>query len=84
MIFINYLVIINIIGFLICCIDKILSIKHLYRIPELILLYICFIGGCFGFYIGMNIFHHKTKKNKFKLIYLIILLWIFIIYKIYI
>ena len=81
--FINYLIIINIVGFVICCMDKLLAIKHMYRVPEIILFCISFIGGCFGFYMGMNVFHHKTKKNKFKIIYFIMLLWIIIIYKMY-
>ena len=60
-----YLIIINIIGFIICFIDKHQAKRKKYRIPEKILLLISIIGGCFGFFIGMILFHHKTKKIKF-------------------
>lgn len=76
----TYLIIINIIGFSICFIDKYKSKKHKYRVPEIVLLLISFIGGCFGFFIGMIIFHHKTKKIKFYIcIPLFIILWIYIL-----
>ena len=75
-----YLIIINVIGFIICFIDKHKAKKHKYRIPENILLLISLIGGCFGFFIGMLLFHHKTKKTKFYItIPLIIIVWIFIL-----
>ncbi|MEE3342657.1 MAG: DUF1294 domain-containing protein [Bacilli bacterium] len=76
-----YFVIINIIGIVICLVDKILAIKHMYRIPENVLLFICFIGGCFGFCIGMNTFRHKTKKLKFMFVYLLCIIWVVIIFK---
>ena len=82
--FIIYLIIINIISFIICFLDKVFAIRDMYRIPERILLGISLIGGCFGFVIGMNIVHHKTKKYKFKLVYIFLLIWLFIIYKLYI
>jgi uncharacterized membrane protein YsdA (DUF1294 family) len=80
---IYYLIIINIISFLLCFLDKRFAIRKMYRIPEAILLLVSLLGGCFAFLLGMNIFHHKTKKLKFKLIYLFCLIWLFLIYKIY-
>lgn len=77
-----YLIIINVISLLICYIDKFKAIHHKYRIPENILILISLIGGCFGFIIGMNLFHHKTKKTKFKLVYLFVIIWGIILYKI--
>ena len=75
-----YLLIINIIGFIICYIDKYKAKRKLYRIPENTLLLICLVGGCLGFYLGMIIFHHKTKKSKFYIfVPIIILLWICLI-----
>lgn len=76
-----YLIIINAIGLVICYLDKVFSIKKLRRISEDFLLFICFIGGCFGFLMGMNLFRHKTKKLKFKLIYLVGILWVVLIIK---
>ena len=74
--FITYLLSINIIAFLLCLIDKRKAIKDKYRIPEKILLLISLFGGCFGMSIGMHLFHHKTRKLKFKLVYLFDILWI--------
>lgn len=75
-----YLVSINLLAFLLCYIDKRKAIKHQYRIPENILLLISLIGGSIGFLLSMHLFHHKTKKLKFKLVYIFFLIWILIIY----
>lgn len=76
----TYLIIINLIGFIICFIDKYKAKKNKYRIPEIVLLLISFIGGCFGFFIGMILFHHKTKKIKFYiLIPLFMIVWLVIL-----
>lgn len=74
-----YLVIINVLAFLICYIDKRKAIKNKRRISERTLLFISLIGGCFGFLFGMYLFHHKTKKPKFKLVYFYVIIWIIII-----
>ena len=79
--FITYFIIINIISFILCYLDKILAANHQYRIPERFLLTISAMGGCFLFLLGMHTFHHKTKKKKFKLIYIFCIIWLFIIYK---
>ena len=81
--FIIYLIIINIISFIICFIDKRKSINNSWRISENTLLLFSLFGGCFGFYIGMILFRHKTKKIKFNIcIPLLCFLWIYIIYKV--
>ena len=79
MYFINYLISINIIAFLLCLIDKIKAIRKKWRIPENNLLLISLIGGCFGMYIGMYLFHHKTKKGKFKLVLILCFIWSFLV-----
>ena len=71
-----YFLSINIITFLLCIIDKKNAIKKKYRIPEKELLSLSFVGGCFGMILGMKLFHHKTQKLKFKLVYLFCILWI--------
>lgn len=74
---IYYLLIINFISFCFFGIDKYKSIKHRYRISERTLLFISFIGGCFGAFFSMIIFHHKTRKKKFViLVPLLILFWV--------
>ena len=60
-----YLVIINILCLIIFGYDKKQAIKKRSRIPEASLLLLSFIGGGIGSFIGMIIFHHKTKKIKF-------------------
>lgn len=77
----KYLLLINIVSFIIYGIDKFLSIKHWYRISEFILLCFGFIGGGVGSLIGMYLFRHKTRKLKFKIyLFLFGVLWGCIIY----
>ena len=64
-IFNYYLILINIIGFILILVDKIKACKNKWRIKENTLLFISIIGGSIGELISMLIFHHKTKKNKF-------------------
>lgn len=64
-----YLVIINIFEFIIMGLDKLLAIKHKYRIPEFTLLFFSAIGGSIGAITGMFFFHHKTKKLKFRILF---------------
>lgn len=69
MIIINiYLIILNIITFLIMGIDKYLAIKKKYRISEFHLITLTLFGGSVGSLLGMIIFRHKTKKMKFLII----------------
>ena len=69
-----YLIIVNIISFIIYGIDKPLAIKHLYRISEIVLITLSFLGGSIGSILGMVIFHHKTKKIKFIILNPLILI----------
>lgn len=62
-----YLVIINILGFLIMFIDKRKAEKGRWRIPEKTLFIVAFIGGSIGTIAGMYTFRHKTQKLKFTL-----------------
>lgn len=61
-----YLIIINIIGFVLFGIDKKRAIENKYRIPEATLLGVAIIGGSIGSILGMRIFHHKTLHKKFS------------------
>jgi uncharacterized membrane protein YsdA (DUF1294 family) len=62
-----YLIIINLVSFFAYRIDKKRSEKGKWRIKESTLLLFSFFGGGIGSMFGMNIYHHKTKKLKFKL-----------------
>lgn len=61
-----YLVIINIIAFLLFGIDKRKAKKNKWRIPESTLLMFAVAGGSIGSYCGMKQWHHKTLHKKFS------------------
>ena len=63
---IYYLVIINIITFLVYGIDKWKARKSLWRIREASLLMLAVLGGSIGAWLGMKVWHHKTQHKKFK------------------
>ncbi len=76
-----YLILINIIAFIIIYIDKQKAIKHKWRIKESTLFLISIIGGSLGTLVGMYTFRHKTKHIKFTLgIPFILILQILLIY----
>ncbi len=54
----------NIIAFFIYGIDKLKAKKNRWRIPEATLLLFALFGPL-GAFLGMRIWHHKTKKAKF-------------------
>ena len=62
-----YILIINIAAIVMFGSDKKRSKRKQYRISESRLMSVCFWGGAIGGMIGMNAFHHKTLKNKFKI-----------------
>jgi len=81
----KYMIIINVISFIIYAIDKRLAIKKRTRVPEAILLFLSIIGGSLGSLIAMYLVHHKTKKWYFVLINLgLTVLYSYIIIKRYI
>ena len=79
----TYFVGINILSFLLAGWDKYLAIKHNFRISEKSLFGISILGGAIGLYLGMIIFHHKTKKKNFQIGIPLCILWnIYLFYKI--
>ncbi len=60
-----YLILINIIAFIMYGVDKSLAIKHRWRISEATLILLAVIGGSVGAFLGMQVFRHKTKHIKF-------------------
>lgn len=63
----GYFIVINLFTFIIYGIDKYKAKKHLYRIPEKVLIGLAFAGGCIGAAAGMEVFHHKTRHRNFQL-----------------
>ena len=62
-----YILIINIIGFIMMYIDKEKAKKDKYRISEKTFFVISLLLGAIGTYIGMYKFRHKTKHNLFTI-----------------
>ncbi len=75
-----YLIIINILAFLLYGIDKRKAVRKKWRIPESWLIMLAVIGGPLGAFLGMQVFHHKTKKMKFCVtVPFFLLIWITIV-----
>ena len=62
-----YLAIINIVTMVAFALDKIAALEKKWRISIITLLGLALIGGSLGALIGMYLFHHKTKKDYFKI-----------------
>ena len=65
--FLSTYILINLIVFFLYGIDKWKAIHHKWRIPEAQLLAVAAICGSAGALLGMQFFHHKTRKWKFRL-----------------
>lgn len=65
-IFIAYLIVINLIGFIIMGADKKRAIRGAWRISEASLFLTALLGGALGCTLGMHRFHHKTRHWYFK------------------
>ena len=61
-----YLIVINIVTFLVYGIDKWKAKQGSWRISEATLLILAVIGGSIGALLGMRVWHHKTMHKKFK------------------
>lgn len=61
-----YLIVINLVTFLLCGCDKRAAVRGQWRIPERLLLFLTIAGGPAGMMAGMLFFHHKTKDSKFR------------------
>ena len=75
-----YLIVINLITFIVFAIDKICAIKKKWRYKEASLLGMCLVGGATGGFLAMYLFRHKNKKKLFVIgVPLIIVIHLFII-----
>lgn len=61
-----YLILINVAAFAVYGLDKKRAIAEEWRIPEATLLGLAAAFGSVGALFGMQTFHHKTRKPKFK------------------
>ena len=60
-----YLLIINVLAFLLMLVDKKNSIKRKRRIPEMIFIAFAVIGGSLGVLAAMDVLRHKTRHRRF-------------------
>jgi len=80
--FLYYILIINLYGIFVMYSDKNKSKKGKWRTPEKTIFIIAFAFGALGIFIGMRLFRHKTKHNKFVIgIPLILIVQVFIFFK---
>ena len=63
---IYYLIIINIVTFLVYGIDKWKAREAMWRVREASLLMLAVLGGSIGAWLGMKVWHHKTQHKKFR------------------
>ena len=61
-----YLIVINVVTFLVYGIDKWQAKRGNWRISEATLLLLAVVGGSIGALLGMRVWHHKTLHKKFK------------------
>lgn len=79
-----YIIVINLIGFVIMGYDKRKAKNHEWRVRERTIFMIGFFGGCIGILLGMKFYRHKTKHKQFVYgIPLILLVQIFAIVKLF-
>ncbi len=69
---------VNIASMIVFGVDKFKSKRGAWRIPESQLLLAAFLGP-FGAYLGMLLFRHKTRKLKFLLVPVFLILQVFLI-----
>ncbi len=61
-----YFIIVNVLAFGLCGIDKRRAKRQEWRVKERTFIFLITIGGAIGFYFGMIIFRHKTRKPLFR------------------
>ena len=72
-----YLITINFMAFIVYGVDKYKAVSGQWRIPESTLIAFAAMGGAAGALSGMLIWHHKTRKWKFRiLVPLFLMVWI--------
>ncbi len=67
MLIVYTLCLLSVVTFILFGLDKRRAVKHRWRISERTLLFSSFFGGIGGL-LGMLVFHHKTRKWKFRIL----------------
>lgn len=62
----SYLLFLNLFSLFTMASDKSKAQKGKWRTPEKTLFLLAFLGGSVGIYLGMYVFHHKTRKPLFR------------------
>lgn len=62
------LIAVNLVSFALYGLDKLKAKKGLWRIRESTLLLVAALGGSLGALLGMEVFRHKTKHWKFRIL----------------
>ncbi len=65
----TYVLTVNLITFVLYGVDKSRARKGAHRIPEAKLHKLALAGGSIGALIGQKVFHHKTRKVKFQIVF---------------
>ncbi|KAF1298681.1 hypothetical protein BAU15_11180 [Enterococcus sp. JM4C] len=66
-----YLFIVNVYLFCLMGYDKRKAQKKQWRVPESNLLFVGLLGGGLGGLLAQKVFHHKTRKRKFYICFLL-------------
>ncbi len=61
-----YIIVMTVVTFIVCAVDKFSAKKQLRRVPEKTLFLLSALGGSVGMYAGMLTFRHKTQHWYFK------------------
>ncbi len=64
-IILGYLLVVNVVGFVLMFVDKKRAQNNQWRIKEATLFLTAAIGGSIGSMLGMKVFRHKTKHLSF-------------------
>ena len=59
---------VNLFAFLLYGFDKVKAKRGAWRIPEATLLLVALLGGSLGALLGMEVFRHKTRHVKFRVL----------------
>ena len=62
----SFILIVNVLTFLLYGIDKWKAKRSRWRIPESVLLGMAAVGGSVGAWLGMRVWRHKTQHKKFR------------------
>ncbi len=79
----TWLLLAGTVGFAAMGIDKARAVGGDWRIREVTLFSLAFVGGALGMAVGSAVFHHKTSKLSFlAVLYLAVVAWLFVLQQI--